>query len=154
MRYRKLDKGTLLFSLGSHGRSCFIILRGSVDVTIPIRGDDILLARLPPGSIFGQVALIEGGTRIATCVVSKQSTLLELEREPCDRLFASRANTAYKFLAALTHGLTTALRGADRQLMRLTVQNRVTWATRFADDEPAEDVAPSIALYSGDPQLV
>jgi len=127
-----LPKGTLLFSHGSPGRSCFIVLSGAVNVSMQVRGQEQLLATLPAGSIFGQVALIEGCPRTTTCTIHKDAILLEVDREPCERLFASRSVTALKFLAALNQGLISALRGADRQLMRLTIENRVPWSADAA----------------------
>jgi CRP-like cAMP-binding protein len=139
MRRCDLVGGTVLFHCGSPGRSCFVILNGEVDVTVQIRGQEQLLARLHEGSIFGQVALIEGCPRTATCIAHRDSVLLELDREPCEKIFAARKPLAYKLLAALNQGLISALRGADRQLMKLTEQNRVTWSAKASDSEHASD---------------
>ena len=54
---------------------------------------------------------------------SADAVLLEIEREPCERLLRSGSATALKFLAALNEGLVSALRGADLQLMQL--ENRL-----------------------------
>ena len=72
-----------------------------------------------PGSIFGQVSLIDGEPRSATCSIQKDAILLELDRPACARLLASDSPLALKLLGALNEGLITALRGADRRLMRL-----------------------------------
>jgi len=122
MRRWELPRGTLLFPEGSTGTSCFIVLSGAVNVTMQVRGEQQLLASLPGGSIFGQVAMIEGSPRTATCRIHKDAVLLEIEREACQALFATRSDTAIKFLAALNRGLISALRAADRRLMRLTVE--------------------------------
>ena len=119
MRRWEVDAGTLLFSEGSPGGSCFIVISGAVEVSTSSTGQQRRLASLAPGSIFGQVSLIDGQPRSATCSMRHAGVLLELEGGPCAELFDTRSATALKFLAALNEGLITALRRADRRLMRV-----------------------------------
>jgi glycine/D-amino acid oxidase-like deaminating enzyme/CRP-like cAMP-binding protein len=127
MRRWDVPRGTVLFHEGSPGGSCFIVLGGIVEVSTRVRGQQQLLAQLPAGSIFGQVSLIDGEARSATCSIGEDAVLAELSREQCEQLFATRSETALKFLGALNQGLIEALRGADRQLMRLNLEGRVRW---------------------------
>jgi glycine/D-amino acid oxidase-like deaminating enzyme len=128
-----LPGGTLLFRQGSPGRSCFVVLSGSVNVSMRIRGEEWLLSTLHSGSIFGQIALIEGSLRTATCCASKNAVLLEMEQDACRRLFATRSRTALKFLGTLNQGLIWALRGADGHLMRLALGDRVSRSVSVAN---------------------
>jgi hypothetical protein len=114
-----VPKGTLVCAEGTPGGSCFAVVSGTVDVSTDVRGHQRRLARLGPGSIFGQVSLIDGEPRSATCAAHSDVVLVELEREACARLLASRSRTALKLLGVLNDGLITALRGADRRLLRL-----------------------------------
>jgi CRP-like cAMP-binding protein len=108
-----------VFSEGSPGGNCFIILQGTVDVSVNTRGQQQLLATLNPGSVFGQMSLIDGVPRSATCSVRTDAVLLELVRAPCEELMNSGSTLALKFLATLNEGLILALRGADLRLMQL-----------------------------------
>jgi hypothetical protein len=119
MRRWEAPAGMLLIAEGGPGGSCFVVVSGTVDVSTSVGGRVRLLASLPPGSIFGQVSLIDGEPRSATCTMRHPGVVLEMEREPCARLFASHSPVALKFLGALNQGLIAALRGADRRLMRL-----------------------------------
>jgi glycine/D-amino acid oxidase-like deaminating enzyme/CRP-like cAMP-binding protein len=147
---RQITRGNLLFKAGDPGNTCFVIVDGKVDVSIEVRGRDQLLARLHEGAVLGQVALIEGGARTATCRAIKDSLLLEIDRAACERLFASRSPMAYKFLEVLTRGLIAALRGADRQLIHLTALNRLTWnapgSTSTETDDYIRDPLEAVAL--------
>ncbi|MBO0879998.1 MAG: FAD-dependent oxidoreductase, partial [Mycobacterium sp.] len=118
MRRWEVAAGTLLFSEGSPGGSCFIVMSGTVDVSTSTSGQRRRLASLGPGSIFGQVSLIDGQPRSATCSVRQTGVLLEMDSEPCSWLFDTRSPVALKFLATLNEGLIRALRRADRRLMR------------------------------------
>jgi CRP-like cAMP-binding protein len=119
MRGWRCSKRARLFAEGETGGSCFIVVNGTINVTLQVRGERELLAQLPPGCIFGQVSLITGETRNATCAADTDSLLLELERAPCEQLLGGGSRLALKFLAALNQGLITALRGADRRLMQI-----------------------------------
>ena len=114
-----LPQRTVVVSEGGPGGSCFIIASGSVDVTVRVRGRQQLLAQLPAGSIFGQVSLISGQARTATCSMRNDGVILELERKPCETFLSAGSPTALKFLAALNQDLISALRGADQRLLQL-----------------------------------
>jgi CRP-like cAMP-binding protein len=111
-------------SEGGPGGSCFIIVSGSVDVTVRARGRQQLLAQLPAGSIFGQVSLISGEARSATCSMLNNEVILELRRKPCEALLSAGSKTALKFLGALNQDLINALRGADHRLLQLSATGR------------------------------
>jgi hypothetical protein len=115
----QVKRGTTLFKEGSPGGSCFVVIRGTVEVSFMAQGRSQTLARLPPGSIFGQMSLITKEPRTATCSCPVDSLLLEIKRKPCEQLLRGRTKLALKLLAALTQGLISALRGANRQLMQL-----------------------------------
>jgi glycine/D-amino acid oxidase-like deaminating enzyme len=124
MRRWDLPRGTVVVSEGGSGGSCFIIVSGCVDVTVRARGRQQLLAQLSAGSIFGQVSLISGVARSATCSVLNDGVILELKRKPCETLLSAGSNTALKFLAALNQDLINALRGADQRLLQLSATGR------------------------------
>ena len=116
MRRWDLPRDSILFTEGSPGGSCFVLLEGAVNVSV---NSQQLLATLPAGSIFGEMSLIGGLSRSATCSVRTDAVLLEIEREPCQRLLESGSPTALKLLATLNEGLIAALRKADLRLMQV-----------------------------------
>jgi CRP-like cAMP-binding protein len=114
-----LDEGTLLFAEGDEGGSCFVVLEGVVDVSVKVRAQPQLLAQLGAASIFGQLSVIEGEPRNASCSIHRHAVLGELNRDACARLLSDDSPIALQLLGALNQGLVEALRGADRHLMRL-----------------------------------
>jgi CRP-like cAMP-binding protein len=140
MRRWEAVEGTLLFPEGSAGGSCFVVLSGTVEVSTMLGDQPHRLASLGAGSIFGQVSLIDGQPRSASCSMRHAGVLLEMEQGPCARLFAARSSTALQFLAAVNQGLIAALRGADRRLMRLQADSKaelVSDVIRITDAIPA-----------------
>jgi CRP-like cAMP-binding protein len=119
MRRWEVRKGTLLFAEGSAGGSCFVLVKGEVEVSLEVHGRHQLLARLSAGSIFGQVSLISGEPRSATCTISRDAVLVELERADCETLLDARSPLSLKLLGVLNDGIIAALRVADRRIMKL-----------------------------------
>ena len=118
-RARKAEAGEVLFTESSPAEACFIIVEGEVDLSMDGHSAGEPVARLGPSTIFGQVALLDGGHRSGTCTVHARALLLEITNDECYRLLAGRSPLAYKFLAALCEGVIQALRAAERRLKRL-----------------------------------
>jgi CRP-like cAMP-binding protein len=119
----QLGKGTVIFTEGSAGGTCFVILRGEVDVSSIRHGRQQLLATMQPGTVFGQVSLIGNALRSATCSARAEVILLEMPRSRCERLLEGGSSLAIKLLETLNEGLISALRDADRRLMQLEGRN-------------------------------
>jgi CRP-like cAMP-binding protein len=113
---------------GDPANTCFVLVRGGIDVSVKVRGRPQLLAQLAPGAIFGQASLGSGEPRSTSCSVHRDAVLAEIHPEACERLLASGSPIALKLLAALNEGLVAALRAADRNLMRLDAQRAGEWA--------------------------
>ncbi|MFL5614589.1 MAG: FAD-dependent oxidoreductase [Gemmatimonadaceae bacterium] len=131
-----VERGTLLFQEGDEGSTCYILVRGAVDVSVKVRGQPQLLAQLGPGSIFGQSSLIDGEPRSVSCSIRRNAILAEIDAASCERLLNSRGHLALKLLAALNQGLVAALRSADRQLMRLNDDRRTDEGESALSTEP------------------
>ena len=72
---RLFQKGDIVFSQGSPGEECFVILDGYVDIS---RADDsgsvTTLAQLGPGEFFGEMAVVDGHPRSATATAACADT--------------------------------------------------------------------------------
>lgn len=74
LRPLDLAEGTVVVRRGRTGDCMYFIAAGEVEVRLEPRP-----VRLGPGAFFGEIALLEGGPRIATVVTTVPSTLLILE---------------------------------------------------------------------------
>jgi CRP-like cAMP-binding protein len=118
-----LQKNTIIFTEGSPGGTCFVIVEGSVNVSIDARGQRQLLAILRAGQIFGQVSIIEGIPRSATCTARTDVVLLEIGQAECETLLKTGSSIAIKFLSTLNDGLIAALRDSDLRLLQIERKN-------------------------------
>jgi CRP-like cAMP-binding protein len=67
--------GSTIFREGEFGSRAFLIASGSVEISKHIAGENVVLGRIGPGDIFGEMALIDKQPRSATATV-KETTVL------------------------------------------------------------------------------
>ena len=82
MRIRRFRRGEIVFHLGDPGDALFIVMSGSIKITLPAEtGDEAILATLRPGDFFGELALLDGAPRSATAVAIEATETYVLARE-------------------------------------------------------------------------
>ncbi len=138
LQERRLVDGEVLFSEGEPGDACYLVASGEMRVVIGDGPGAKELARLKAGVLFGQVALLDGERRSASCVASGDAVVLALLRNDFDLLVESRSSFAYKFLTVITHLVASQLRYADGRLLRLAAEQQRA-------KEPAAPDAPEVA---------
>ncbi|KAI6177154.1 Rap guanine nucleotide exchange factor 1 [Aphelenchoides bicaudatus] len=78
------NAGTVLFHQGEKGKNWYIILRGSVDVSVAGKG---IVCNLQEGDDFGKLALVNESPRAATISVSKEnSQFLKVDKFDFNRI--------------------------------------------------------------------
>jgi CRP/FNR family transcriptional regulator/CRP/FNR family cyclic AMP-dependent transcriptional regulator len=79
---RTFKKGEIVIKQGDPGSGLFVILSGSVAVTSKNRPGlpDINLNNLGKGDFFGEMSLIDGYPRSATCSAAAETQVVELNR--------------------------------------------------------------------------
>lgn len=71
MRTERYSVGQVIFREGDDSQEAYRILAGRVDISIGTGSKRILLARLGPGDIFGEMAMIEDKARSATATAAE-----------------------------------------------------------------------------------
>ncbi len=81
LRRRSVRKGDVIFRKGDEGTNLYVILRGSVRITVPTAlGDEIAVAVMKDGEFFGDMALLDGMPRSASASAGEETQLAILER--------------------------------------------------------------------------
>ena len=75
---RKFNKDEIIFEEGDSGHSMFVLKSGEVEVFVKKGGQKVVLAKLSPGSIFGEMALIDRKPRTASVITLTEVTCLEI----------------------------------------------------------------------------
>jgi CRP/FNR family transcriptional regulator, cyclic AMP receptor protein len=100
-RPMSVKPGAILFETGDPGNGCYAILEGSLKVSIvSVEGDEQLLAVLGPGSIVGELALLDGRARSATVTALKPSRLAFIDKYAFER-FADENPALYRHMLSI-----------------------------------------------------
>jgi voltage-gated potassium channel len=96
---RRVPAGHVVVREGDEGREFFVIADGTARVTV---GDGTEVAELGPGSFFGEMALLDGGDRVATVTAASTLELLVLHRDEFNEMLGMAMPTlAPKLLAVV-----------------------------------------------------
>ena len=78
---RHIGAGEPICRLGDPGHNMMAIVVGTVRISLPtVRGREIILADLPAGELFGEIAMLDGRPRSANATALTKCELLVLER--------------------------------------------------------------------------
>ena len=90
MRIRRFRRAETVFHFGDPGDALFIVMSGSIKITLPAdTGDEAILATLRPGDFFGELALLDGAPRSATAVAIEPTETYILARDRFRELIAT-----------------------------------------------------------------
>ncbi len=81
MNLRRFAGNGVIIKEGTTGESFFILARGEVEVTKKVGDEQMVLARLSDGAVFGEMALMSSQPRAATVRALSHLDLLELRRD-------------------------------------------------------------------------
>src|ERR1700716_3174066 len=117
----KVPAGHTLFQAGDPGDSLFIVQSGQIELFIKdTAGQRIVLTTAEPGDMFGELAMLDSGSRTATALALTETQLLVLDRDDLIMLFKRIPDAALHMLASLT----SLTRKAD-ELLRTRVARNV-----------------------------
>ena len=114
VRKEHYGKGTTIFFEGDPGDAMFIIESGSVGIVKEVEGGTIRLATLNDGELFGEMAIIDGGKRMASAVAQEDSVVLRIPRETMEAKLAGYD----PFLQALIKILINNLRNVHQAYVK------------------------------------
>ena len=138
---RSFPRGVRVFHEGDDSDACYVVRRGDLRVTREHSdGRAIALATLGPGDFFGELAMLDGGSRSASVETLSDSELLALPAGDMRRVIASHGEIAAKLIVALTRRLRETNERVARQSFQ-TVPSRVAGvlAQLIAEEAIPED---------------
>jgi len=118
---RTYRRDAVVFQEGDEGRELFMIAKGSASVRIRLPGENrsVRLVTFAPGTVFGELALLDQGARSATVEADDDLVCYILPHERFAALAVEHPAIAIKLLANLGRELSTRLRRANRTIYQL-----------------------------------
>ena len=118
---RSFPKDTMIFSENMPGKEMYIIQKGSVKITKIVNDNEVLLAVLKQGDMFGEMSLIESKPRTASVIAFEDAVLLAVNREN----FARMVKNQPQIIARLTTTLAERIWFIYKQLANTLLTNPI-----------------------------
>lgn len=131
-RPMELARGTWIFAAGEAATSCFLVVRGAVEVLSRNGRLERRVAIAGPGELVGYLAALDHAKHAASARVREPATLLELPAERFGPLYGSGSRTSVRLQHAIHASLLRSLTRTNHLLTRLISHARLTDAARQA----------------------
>lgn len=140
---RSVAAGESIFRHGEAPDYFYVIESGAVDVAVPARAGEIVVASFGPGSFFGELAVFDRQPRSAGARAVADTQLVCIPLQAMAELVEGHPPAARQFINAMA----LRLRGADDMLSRLQVQN----VNQIADSRLrlGDRIADKVARFGG-----
>jgi len=111
IRRVSFESGDMIFAEGDAGDALYLVERGRVRISKVLSGiGEEALAILGPGSVFGEMAVLDGGKRSANATAQEDVELLALDRDRFNALLLKDRDLAYQVLSVIVQTLAARLR--------------------------------------------
>ena len=137
---RVCPTGTVLFHEGDAGHEMYIIQRGRVQLTRNLQGVEKILAVLPAGEFFGEMAIINQKPRSATATVIEESHLLVLDQPTFEKMIKDNTEIAVRLIKKLSGRLEQANFQVELLLLKDVNHRIVHLLRRLAEESGVPEV--------------
>jgi CRP-like cAMP-binding protein len=110
MYFRPVKQFSTVVKMDQPGNSMFMILDGEVRVRQFVKEREKILATLPTGAFFGELAMLDHSPRSADVVSNLDSQLLELDGGALKRIATESPATTAAFLTAIVRAMARRIR--------------------------------------------
>jgi CRP/FNR family transcriptional regulator, cyclic AMP receptor protein len=108
----------VIFNEGDMGTFMCLIVEGSVSVQKSNQDDEsVELAKLGKDRTIGEMAVLDGERRSASCIAGSDCTLLVLSKDSLEKMILETPRIAAKVIRAIAVSLSRRLRMADGKLV-------------------------------------
>ena len=121
-----VEQETVIFKEGEKGTYMCLIIEGNISVQkTNLEGEHIELAILPKGRTIGEMAVLDGERRSATCIAATDCTLLILSQDSLDKMLLEIPYIAAKVIRAIAVSLSRRLRMADGKIVDYQIYGKM-----------------------------
>lgn len=128
MQPRRVTAGTVIFQSGEATDVDHMLLVIDGDVTVESQAsptsEGMVVSVMGPGSLIGEMGLIDGEPRSATCTAATDLGVGLLSRAALTQLIQAQPDVAARLLLAISKRIADHLRDANRKLMTFAQVSR------------------------------
>jgi CRP-like cAMP-binding protein len=127
-----VTQGQRIIQVGDKADCCYFIKSGRAEVSQQIGGEQLVVAYLSKGSIFGEEGLLKDAPRNADITMLEDGVLMRLGKRDFDRLLKSPSLQSMSFTLALSQIQTQDAEWLDVRLLDEYQQNHLSGALHLA----------------------
>ena len=124
---KRIKAGAALIREGEKTNNDFMMLILSGDVRVESESssgaDEMIVTVMSAGSLIGEIGMINGTARSASCIASTELAVAVLSRSSMKKLIADEAEVAARFLLAISSRLAEHLRDTTNKLKKFVQLN-------------------------------
>ena len=85
-----VEKDQVIFREGDPGEAVYLVESGSIGIFKTVEGEEIQLATMKEGELFGEMSIIDGSDRMAHAVALEDSVIVTLPRAGLEAMLAKQ----------------------------------------------------------------
>jgi len=120
MQPKRIKEGVVFIQEGEKALTSYmmLVIRGDVSVETLVPGDKtgMVVSVIGPGSLIGEMGVLDGAPRSATCTAATDLAVAVLTRAALLRLIQERPLTAARLMLAVSKRLSDKLRETNQKL--------------------------------------
>ena len=148
---REYPANTVLFEEGQPGDEMYIIVSGEIELRRQVGDVERVLAVLPAGEFFGEMAILNGRPRSATAVARSHTRVFVIDGTTFEAMLRARPEIALRIIRSLSTRLDAANHHVELLLLP-TADHRVVQCLRRMAEEQIQRAG--IAMAHGTAILV
>ena len=148
---RHLATGEYLFREGESAAFGYVIKSGRVVIVKSGLDGERILVELGPGSLFGELALIDGSPRSASARAQKESVVTEITSERFNDYIRTNPSAARKIMETLAGQIRTANNELAHAISNTEPILRVTDTEIVDEDRSDYEIEDTDAIYNRQP---
>ena len=138
------ETGAILFDFGDPGDCMYVVCSGAVELSATDKlGQKIVLTLCERGDMFGELSLLDMGTRTARAAVTEAAELLALDRDQLRDFFRRKPDAALDMMTVMGR----RMRATTERLRQMAIRNAGEEAEQKLT--PLERMLDGIAAFSG-----
>ena len=115
----RVQPGEVIITEGERGDYMLLIVEGYMDILKKgVRHDQQHMTTVGPGMTLGEMSMIDGEPRFATCVATEATTFAVLHRDDMAKIILDHPSLGSKILVKLVSMLSSRLRQTSARLLQ------------------------------------
>ena len=148
---RSLATGEYLFREGESAAYGYVIKSGRVVIVKSGLDGERILVELGPGSLFGELALIDGSPRSASARAQEESVVAEISSEKFNDYIRTNPSAARRIMETLAGQIRTANNELAYAISNTEPSIRVTDTEIVDEDRSDNEIEDTDAIYNRQP---